>query len=123
MIRAGGRGAAASSASEGLFHLPAETHGRIVRVACHVGPPDRLAGLHRSAQGIEFLRPLKSSTALEQAHALLRAQCASIERDRYLAPEIERATLLVRNGALSAVFRSLPAGDAASALPALWIPV
>lgn len=76
-----------------------------------------------AAQGIEFLRPLKSSTALEQAHALLRAQCASIERDRYLAPEIERATLLVRNGALSAVFRALPAGDAASALPALWIPV
>ncbi|MBL8309778.1 MAG: histidine ammonia-lyase [Burkholderiales bacterium] len=76
-----------------------------------------------AAQGIEFLRPLKSSAALEQAHALLRTQCASIERDRYLAPEIERATLLVRNGALSAVFRALPAADESVALPALWIPV
>ena len=74
-----------------------------------------------AAQGIEFLRPLKSSTALEEAHGLLRAQCKSIERDRYLAPEIERATLLVRNGALSRVFRALPA-DAGAALPALWIP-
>ena len=71
-----------------------------------------------AAQGIEFLRPLRSSGALEEAHALLRAQCRSIERDRYLAPEIERATLLVRNGALSRVFRSLPAQ---AELPALWV--
>ncbi len=70
-----------------------------------------------AAQGIEFLRPLKSSPALEQAHALLRAQCATIEVDRYLAPEIERATALVTGGALSAVFRALP-GD----LPTLWVP-
>lgn len=73
-----------------------------------------------AAQGIEFLRPLTSSAALEEAHALLRSQCLSIERDRYMAPEIERATLLVRNGALSRVFRALPAQ---AGLPALWIPV
>lgn len=71
-----------------------------------------------AAQGIEFLRPLKSSPALEQAHALLRAQCPTIETDRYLAPEIERATALVTGGALSAVFRALP-----GKLPRLWVPV
>jgi histidine ammonia-lyase len=70
-----------------------------------------------AAQGIEFLRPLKSSAALEEAHGVLRNVCVSIATDRYMAPEIERATLLVRNGALSKVFRSLPN------LPALWIPV
>jgi len=75
-----------------------------------------------AAQGIEFLRPLKSSVALEEAHGLLRAQCKSIERDRYLAPEIERATLLVHNGALSRVFRALPAAEADAGLPALWTP-
>ncbi|WP_284617283.1 histidine ammonia-lyase [Aquabacterium humicola] len=69
-----------------------------------------------ASQGIEFLRPLASSTALEQAHALLRAQCPSVERDRYLAPDIEHATTLVTDGALSRVFRTLPG------LPALWIP-
>ncbi|WP_374674607.1 histidine ammonia-lyase [Ideonella sp.] len=69
-----------------------------------------------AAQGIEFLRPLASSPALEQAHALLRTRVPSIPTDRYLAPDIERATALVTGGALSAVFRALPD------LPALWIP-
>ncbi len=68
-----------------------------------------------AAQGIDFLRPLRSSAPLEQAHALLRALCPMIERDRYLAPDIEHATTLVTQGALSRVFRSLPG------LPALWI--
>jgi histidine ammonia-lyase len=70
-----------------------------------------------SAQGIEFLRPLGSSVALEMAHALLRDECPSVDHDRYLAPDIERATALVTNGSLSRVFRTLPG------LPALWTPV
>jgi histidine ammonia-lyase len=69
-----------------------------------------------AAQGIDFLRPLTSSAALEHAHRLLRAQCPSITTDRYMAPEIERATALVTGGALSGVVRSLPD------LPALWVP-
>ena len=69
-----------------------------------------------AAQGVEFLRPLRSSVALEKAHALLRARCPSMQEDRYLAPDIERATRLVTDGSLSRVFRSLPD------LPALWIP-
>ena len=68
-----------------------------------------------AAQGIEFLRPLTSSSALEAAHVLLREHCAALDHDRYLAPDIEAATLLVANGALSRIFRTLPA------LPALWI--
>jgi histidine ammonia-lyase len=67
-----------------------------------------------SAQGVEFLRPLRSSGALEQAHALLRAQCAEMSTDRYLAPDIERATSMVAEGALSSVFRNL------DGLPTLW---
>jgi histidine ammonia-lyase len=67
-----------------------------------------------SAQGVDFLRPLRSSAVLEQAHALLRAQCASMPTDRYLAPDIERATALVTEGALSSVFRNL------EGLPTLW---
>jgi histidine ammonia-lyase len=70
-----------------------------------------------AAQGIEYLRPLRSSVALEQAHTLLRAACPAMESDRYLAPDIERATELVTHGALSRVFRTL------SGLPALWTPV
>ncbi|TDM08973.1 MAG: histidine ammonia-lyase [Ideonella sp. MAG2] len=70
-----------------------------------------------SAQAIEFLRPLNSSPALEQAHALLREHCAPMMTDRYLAPDIETAASLVRSGALSGLFRALPG------LPPLWVPV
>jgi histidine ammonia-lyase len=68
-----------------------------------------------AAQGIDFLRPLTSSPALEQAHAVLRARCPSVVRDRYLAPDIEQATALVTGGELSRVFRTI------AGLPALWI--
>ena len=37
-------------------------------------------------------------------------------QDRYLAPDIERATALVTDGSLARLLRTLPA------LPALWIP-
>jgi len=70
-----------------------------------------------AAQGIEFLRPLRSSDALEQAHALLREHCAAMPTDRYLAPDIEKATSLVVAGSLSSVFRNI------EGLPTLWKPV
>ncbi|MEO7244065.1 MAG: histidine ammonia-lyase, partial [Rubrivivax sp.] len=68
-----------------------------------------------AAQGIEFLRPLRSSDPLEQAHALLRAVCPPMPEDRLIAPDIEAAAARVRDGALSSVFRALPG------LPALWV--
>jgi histidine ammonia-lyase len=67
-----------------------------------------------AAQGIEFLRPLTSSAALEAAHQLLRQQCPAMPQDRFLAPDIEHATSLVRHGSLSRIFRTLPG------LPELW---
>ncbi len=70
-----------------------------------------------SAQGIDFLRPLQSSAALEAAHARLRAMCPAMMQDRYLAPDIEAASALVRSGDLARILRTLPG------LPALWIPV
>ena len=69
-----------------------------------------------AAQGIDFLRPLTSSPPLEAVHALLRETCPSVQVDRYLAPDIERATALVTDGALSRILQRLPA------LPTLWIP-
>jgi len=61
-----------------------------------------------AAQGIEFLRPLRSSFALELALGLLRDVCAPLQQDRPLADDIERATALVTGGGLSRVFRTLP---------------
>jgi histidine ammonia-lyase len=69
-----------------------------------------------AAQGIDFLRPLRSSAVLERAHALLRARCPAMMHDRYIAPDIEAATALVCSGSLARILRTLPG------LPTLWTP-
>jgi len=50
-----------------------------------------------AAQGIDFRRPLRSSDALEHAHALLRAQVAFYDHDRHFAPDIEAAKGVMRD--------------------------
>ena len=67
-----------------------------------------------AAQGIEFLRPLTSSPALEAAHALLRQCVPAMPTDRLIAPDIEHASALVHGGALGGVLRGRPG------LPPLW---
>ena len=69
-----------------------------------------------AAQGIEFLRPLQSSAALEAVHALLRKNIPAHHVDRYLAPDIAHACVMVRDGSVAQVLRTL------SGLPKLWIP-
>jgi histidine ammonia-lyase len=69
-----------------------------------------------AAQGIGFLRPLASSAPLEQAISLLRARCPSVDVDRHLAPDLEAAAAMVRDGTLSPLLRALPE------VPALWVP-
>ena len=64
-----------------------------------------------AAQGIEFRRPLKSSTALEKAHSLLRSKVAFYDHDRHFAPDITAAKSIIS----SEDFLSLvPAGLCAS---------
>lgn len=48
-----------------------------------------------AAEGLEFHRPLKSSPALETAHAKIRAVVPRIDRDRFFAPALEAAHGLV----------------------------
>jgi histidine ammonia-lyase len=67
-----------------------------------------------AAQGIQFLRPLASSAPLEAAHALLRKDCPAMAEDHYLAPDIEAAATLVRDGSLARILQDL------SDPPALW---
>jgi histidine ammonia-lyase len=82
----------------------------MIRNTAHILGIELLA----AAQGVDFLRPLRSSPALEEVHALLRERCPSVDEDRYLAPDIDRATALVADGSLSRIFRRLPR------LPMLW---
>jgi len=52
-----------------------------------------------AAQGLDFQRPLRSSAAVEEAHALIRRHVPHLEVDREMAPDIAAVGALVRNGA------------------------
>ncbi len=54
-----------------------------------------------AAQGCDFHAPLRSSDALEQARATVRAQVPTLQDDRYFHPDMVAATALVRDGALA----------------------
>jgi histidine ammonia-lyase len=54
-----------------------------------------------AAQGCDFHAPLKSSAILEDVRALVRAEVPHLDDDRELAPDIARATALVRSGRLA----------------------
>jgi histidine ammonia-lyase len=51
-----------------------------------------------AAQGVEARAPLQTSKKLQDVLAMLRADIPSLGDDRYLAPEIEAASRMVRNG-------------------------
>ena len=55
-----------------------------------------------AAQGIEFLRPLKSSAPLESLHALIRNASSAMMQDRSLAADMSALQKLVISGDISA---------------------
>jgi histidine ammonia-lyase len=54
-----------------------------------------------ATQGLEFRAPLQTSAPLQAALAALRREVPALTDDRYLAPDLARAAVLVANGALS----------------------
>ena len=54
-----------------------------------------------AAQGCDFHAPLDSSTTLEGARALLRAEVPALAEDRYFHPDMAKATAIIRSGALA----------------------
>ncbi|MDN5785841.1 histidine ammonia-lyase, partial [Pseudorhodobacter sp.] len=54
-----------------------------------------------AAQGIDFRTPLPTSPALQAAVKALRKVSPALKEDRYLAPDIEAASALVRNATLT----------------------
>ncbi len=59
-----------------------------------------------AAQGIDFRRPLASSSALESAHALLRKRVAFYDHDRLFAPDIAAAKAVIASDAFLALVPS-----------------
>ena len=54
-----------------------------------------------AAQGIDFRAPLITSKPLQRVVARLRQDVATLGEDRYLAPDIEAAALLIGSGAIA----------------------
>ncbi|BHH83580.1 histidine ammonia-lyase [Desulforhopalus sp. 52FAK] len=51
-----------------------------------------------ACQGLDFRAPLKTSTKLEEAKGMLREMVPFYDKDRYFAPDIQKATKLVLSG-------------------------
>lgn len=73
-----------------------------------IGMADNLASIIgieylAAAQGCDFHLPLRSSETLEAARALLRAEVAMLDEDRYFHPDMAAATRLVTSGRLAAL--------------------
>ena len=89
-------------------HVSMATHA--ARRLCEMA--DNLAGIVAiellcAAQGLEFHRPMRSSTALEEAVALVRREVPRWEEDRFLHPDLLAAKALVQSAAFR---RFLPRG-------------
>jgi histidine ammonia-lyase len=51
-----------------------------------------------ACQGCDFHAPLRSSAALDAVRKLVRASVPHLDDDRFMAPDIEKATELIRSG-------------------------
>jgi histidine ammonia-lyase len=56
-----------------------------------------------AAQALEFLKPLRPGKGVMRAYGVLRQRVAPLTEDRVLAPDIEAAAGLIRDGAFSAI--------------------
>ncbi|GAB4384515.1 histidine ammonia-lyase [Albidovulum sp.] len=91
-------------------HVSMAAHGA-VRLGRMVANLERILGVELicAAQGIEFRAPLRTSAPLAAALARLRARVPRLTADRYLAPDLEAAAALVRDGSLvAAAGRPMP---------------
>jgi len=51
-----------------------------------------------ACQAIEFLRPLKTTVPLEEAIKVVRGSVAPWDKDRYMSPDIQEATKILKDG-------------------------
>jgi histidine ammonia-lyase len=51
-----------------------------------------------AAQGIDFRAPLATSAALQNVVARVRQEVETMGEDRYLAPDLERAAVMITSG-------------------------
>ena len=81
-------------------HVSMATHGawRLIQMNANTRAIIAIE-LLAAAEGIDFRRPLKSSAALEEAHAVIRAKVAARPEDRVFSTDIDTASALIATGA------------------------
>ncbi|MEY8828359.1 histidine ammonia-lyase [Sedimentitalea sp. XS_ASV28] len=84
-------------------HVSMAAHGA-VRLGRMVANLERILGVELlcAAQGIEFRAPLRTSAPLARVMDTLRQSVDTLTEDRYLAPDLEAAASLIRNGDVTA---------------------
>ena len=82
-------------------HVSMAAHGA-VRLGKMVQNLNVILGVEAicAAQGIEFRAPLQTSNPLQKVVARLRQDVATLGDDRYLAPDLAAAAVLIGNGAI-----------------------
>jgi len=58
-----------------------------------------------ACQAIEFLRPLKTTQPLEEVIKVVRSVAAPWDKDRYMSPDIQAATKLLKEGKIWSAVR------------------
>ena len=83
-------------------HVSMAAHGsrRLLAMAANAAEVIGIEAL-AAAQGCDFHAPLRSSEALEAARGAIRVEVPTLADDRHFAPDMRRATALVRSGALA----------------------
>ncbi len=74
---------------------------RVVENVRHVLAIEALCAM----QGLDHRRPLTSSAVIERSHRALRAKVPTLTRDRFLAPDIAAAALLIEQGVFADIAR------------------
>ena len=83
-------------------HVSMAAHGAR-RLGQMVENLNRILGVELlcAAQGIDFRAPLATSETLQRVVARVREEVATLEEDRYLAPDLERAARMVAGGEIT----------------------
>jgi len=84
-------------------HVSMAAHGAR-RLGAMIENLNRILGVELlcSAQGIDFRAPLTSSDTLQKVVARVRQDVATLGADRYLAPDLESAFVMIASGAIVA---------------------
>ena len=90
-------------------HVSMAAHGarRLAEMAENAA---RIVGIEllAAASGCDFLAPARSSLMIEAVRARLRQEVPPLDQDRFFAPDIDAATALVKDGALTAAIGASP---------------